>query len=366
MSSRKPNGARGKKPTTPEESPPVTIVIPTHNAASILRQCLENLKGKTLPNTRILVVDDTSTDQTPEVVKAFPDVRYTRTPMNLGFAGACNHGLNLTTTDYIAFLNDDAFPATHWAETLAQELETEPQTAMICSKILRKDTQIIDSAGGIIEYPLGDAPPRGYLEPDRGQYETPCEVAYPAGAAMVARTRILKEFGGFDQDYGFYFEETDLAWRLRLAGYRIRYTPEPAVEHVGSYSLGANPARKTLQIARNRLNTNLKNLHAKSIPNWLVCEAIYASLLPAGTLAFSGYWNHTAAYYQALGSFLWHIPSTLRKRGQSQAKRRLSEEEVLRLHRKVPLRMMVKRYLGLTRSHGEHLFAPDVLAAAEK
>lgn len=342
--------------------PKLTLIIPTYNAANLLTECLINLQ-KTLSNTtRVLIVDDSLTNNTSRVVAdRFPNYQLTQTRRNLGFAGACNHGLTQVQTPYVGFLNNDAFPESNWAESLTRELEQDPKAAIICSKIYRKNTQTIDSAGGIIEYPLGEAPPRGYLEPERSQYDEPAEVAYASGTAMIARTSLLRELGGFDESYRNYHEETDLSWRLRLGGYKIRYSPKPTAQHIGSYTMSRAPARKTFWQTRNRCTTNLKNLGAEHIPHWLLYEMIYASLISVGGLIFPSYRNHAFAYIVGLLSFARSLQPTLRKRVEVQSRRRVSDAEILKLHRRVSVAMLIRRNLRLVQTQDGHLFAPEIL-----
>ncbi len=231
--------------------------------------------------------------------------------------------------------------------------------AVVCSKIYQRDTQIIDSAGGVIEYPLGEAPPRGYLEDERGQYNQRCDVAYASGTAMIARTRLLQELGGFDADYRSYHEETDLCWQLRLAGNKIRYIPKPIVQHIGSYTIGKNSAKKTFLGARNRCITNLKNLEAAHLRTWLLYESIYATLIAMGGLIFPAYRDHALAYMHGLLSFTHTLPATLRKRRDIQTRRRVPDAEILKLHRTLTMPSLLKRNLRLAQTPGGHLFAPE-------
>ncbi len=354
---------RRREPAKGEEAkrpPNTTIIIPTYNASTLLTECLRNLEATKHDLTQILVVDDASTELTAaKIHQQFPQVQIIRTPRNLGFAGACNHGFAQVTTPYVAFLNNDAFPAEGWAETLTHELEQDPELAIVCSKILRKDTRIIDSAGGIIEFPLGEAPPRGYLQPDAGQYNQPADVAYASGTAMVAKTELLRLVGGFDASYRNYFDETDLAWRLRLAGYKIRYIPNPVTQHIGSATMGSSPAAQTFWQTRNRCTTNLKNLETRNLLEWLLYEAVFAVLIPIGGLLFPPYRNHALAYLRGLASFIQSIHSTLLKRSQIQSGRRVTDSHLLKLHRRETISTLLRRYARLVQTHSQHLFAPE-------
>ncbi len=242
---------------------------------------------------------------------------------------------------------------------MTRELDRNSQVAIVCSKIYRKDTRIIDSAGGIIESPLGEAPPRGYLEADTGQYDQPADIAYASGTAMIARTNLLREIGGFDASYRNYHEETDLAWRLRLAGHKIRYLPQPTTQHIGSYTMGSNPTRKTFWQTRNRCITNLKNLETKHVLHWLLYELIYAALVSSGGLIYRYHRNHALAYVGGLLSFAGSLPSTLRKRQEVQARRKVPDTEILKLHRPVSLVTIIRRNHKFAQTRNGYLFAPE-------
>lgn len=306
----------------------------------------------------MLIVDDHSNDNTAPIVREdFPNFKLIQTPKNVGFAGACNHGLAQASTHYVGFLNNDAFPEKDWTEIMTQELDRDNQIAIVCSKVYQKNTRIIDSAGGIIEYPLGEAPPRGYFQEDKGQFNESTDVAYASGTAMIARTDLLRKIGGFDESYRNYHEETDLAWRLRLAGYKIRYIPQPSTQHIGSYTMGSNPAKRTFWQTRNRCTTNLKNLEMKHIFHWLFYELIYASLVASGGLIYPAHRNHALAYMRGILSFTGTLQSTLKKRREVQARRRVPDSEVLKLHRPGSLVTIIKRNHRYARTKNGHLFA---------
>ena len=100
---------------------------------------------------------------------------------------------------------------------------------------------------------------RGFLEPDRGQYAASEEVFAWCGGAVLLSARYLREVGIFDDRYFMYYEDTDLAWRGRLAGWRYRYVPESVVRHEHAASSKEGSTMFTHFVERNRFLTLARN-----------------------------------------------------------------------------------------------------------
>ena len=114
---------------------------------------------------------------------------------------------------------------------------------------------------------------RGFLEPDHGQYAAPEEVFAWCGGAVLLSTRYLREVGTFDERYFMYYEDTDLSWRGRLAGWRYRYVPESVVRHEHAASSKEGSAMFTHFVERNRFLTLARNA-----PWSMLTEASYVYL----------------------------------------------------------------------------------------
>jgi len=100
---------------------------------------------------------------------------------------------------------------------------------------------------------------RGFLEPDRGQYDQPEEVFAWCGGAVLLSARYLRDVGVFDDRYFMYYEDTDLSWRGRLAGWRYVYVPDSIVRHVHAASSKEGSALFTHFVERNRFTTLARN-----------------------------------------------------------------------------------------------------------
>jgi GT2 family glycosyltransferase len=208
------------------------VVIPNWNGRQFLGPCLEALRAQTLDGFEIVLVDNASTDDSVDFVKEhFPEVRVVEAEENVGFAAGMNLGIRAVDTELIAFLNNDTAPAPSWLEELVACLERHPRAAAATSKMLLHDRpETIDSAGdGITTLFLPYA--RGHGARDNAQYEREEQVFSASGGASLWRGAVLDRIGLFDEAFFAYYEDVDLGFRARLAGYECWYAPRAVVRH---------------------------------------------------------------------------------------------------------------------------------------
>lgn len=213
---------------------PVAIVVVTWDSAEVIDACLASAAAE--EPAEILVVDNGSRDHTcARVMASAPAVRLMGLDRNYGFAVGCNLGVANTTAPYILFLNDDARLSCGYLSTLVQCLEAHPHAASAIGKLVQERDQqrYIDSAGIVMRCYALRPDDRGHGEIDRGQYDEPGECFGPSGAAALYRREALEAVGPevFDEDLFAYFEDVDLAWRLRRAGWVHRYEPRAVAHH---------------------------------------------------------------------------------------------------------------------------------------
>ncbi len=246
---------------TPLAPAPVAVVIVSWNSSDELSFCLDAVQAET--PAEIVVIDNGSRDGTPELVRAeYPEVRLIPLGENRGFAAGCNIGVHASAAPYVLFLNADATLEPGYLRTLVGALAADPRAASATGKLVfwRDGTRYIDSAGiRLCAYALRPLD-RGYGEVDHGQYDRRVTVFGPSGAAALYRRSALVAAGpqAFDEDFFAYYEDVDLAWRLRRLGYRHLYEPHALACHERR---GAK--RKPRDIAErafiNRYATWLKN-----------------------------------------------------------------------------------------------------------
>ncbi len=132
---------------------PVTIVIPSHDGADLLKGSLPSVLATEYPQVEVVVVDNGSRDGSPEMVSArFPTVRVLQMGTNAGFARACNEGARQAKSPYVAFLNNDIRVDPGWLVPLVRALDEDPSCIAAGSLVLSWDGSTVDYAGGDINF----------------------------------------------------------------------------------------------------------------------------------------------------------------------------------------------------------------------
>ncbi|MDO8691836.1 MAG: glycosyltransferase family 2 protein [Dehalococcoidia bacterium] len=209
-----------------------SVIVLSYNGREYLGPCLSSLESSSYREIEVLLVDNGSTDGSAQWVAAtFPKVSVVAYGENLGFAGGMNRGIRTAQGRFIGFLNQDTTVRPAWLENLVTALK-DPAVGMAGSKIYYPDGLTLQHAGGIIRYPQALADHFGYGQLDQGQWDQEKDVDYVTGAAFATRRDVLESIGVFDEGfYPAYFEDTDLCFRARDAGYRVVYIPEAVLVH---------------------------------------------------------------------------------------------------------------------------------------
>jgi len=223
-----------------------TVVIPTFNGWRLLAEALEGLGRQTIEH-EVVVVDNGSTDGTVELgTERFPRTRFVRLPENAGFGRAVNRGVEAAKTDVVVLINNDVVCEPDFLERLLEPLHDE-SVAMVAGVLLQHDRpQLVDSAGIELDTTLRswDA---AWNRPVPELAGAP-EPVGPCGGAAAFRTLAFREVGGFDEAFFAYWEDVDLALRLRLAGHRCVRAPDARALHKHGQTLGAaSPAQRRLE-----------------------------------------------------------------------------------------------------------------------
>jgi N-acetylglucosaminyl-diphospho-decaprenol L-rhamnosyltransferase len=218
-----------------------TVYIPTLRAGERLAQTLASLERQE-PRPRVVVVDNSNEGLGAELVRArFPWATSVAFGVNLGFGAALNRAVREVPGDPIVFLNDDVSAEPGFIAGLTGALT--PGVGMVAGVLLTEtDTKRIDSAGVIADRTLLAF---DYLngEPVEalGSADDPLG---PTGGAALYRRSAFEQVGGFDESIFLYYEDLDLALRMRLAGFDCRLAPSARGIHAYSETLGANTGRK--------------------------------------------------------------------------------------------------------------------------
>lgn len=244
-------------------TPSTSIIIPTWNGIQYIEDCLNSLLNQDYPDCEIIVVDNASSDGTPDwVAERFPTVTLVRNERNLGFAGAVNAGLRAARGDVLMLFNQDAAARPGWVRAMVLGLTASPDIGIAGCKIYYWDGKTIWHAGVIFPDPRMQMVHRGDGETDHGQYEQPVDVDAVTGAAIAIRRGVLNVIGLLDEDYFVYFEDIDFCLRAKEAGYRVVYLPQAVAQHRVATSLGFGSLQIFERYHRSRILFLLKHFDA--------------------------------------------------------------------------------------------------------
>ncbi|QSS96710.1 glycosyltransferase family 2 protein [Psychroflexus sp. ALD_RP9] len=264
--------------------PQTAVAILNWNGKNLLQRFLPSLT-KYSKEASIYVIDNASTDDSILFLKEnYPEVNIIKNKHNFGFAGGYNEGLKLIKEDYLILLNNDVEVTKNWIPPLIKLLQTQAKVAAVQPKL--KDLNKPDyfeyagAAGGFIDqlgYPFCRGRLFNELEKDKGQYNDTIEIFWASGACFAVKREIFMNLGGFDEDYFAHQEEIDLCWRFKNFGYKIMYTANSQVYHLGGGSLNAQNPKKTFLNFRNSLFNIIKNT-PKRITRLIILRILIDSL----------------------------------------------------------------------------------------
>ena len=239
----------------------VVVIIVNFNGGAMLGRCLDALARQTFRGFRTIVVDNASTDGSTKGIEArHPGVELLRAGRNLGFSAGNNLGIaRAVGAEWIALLNPDAYAAPDWLERLMQAAKSSGYDFFGCRMRLADAPHLLDGTADVYHV-SGLAWRRDHgVSVERGSAGA-SEIFGPCAAAALYRRADLEAVGGFDESYFCYFEDVDLAFRLRLAGLRCAYVPEAVVDHVSSGISSQRSDFSTYHGHRNLVWTYVKDM----------------------------------------------------------------------------------------------------------
>jgi len=236
--------------------PKISIIVLNYNGLTWLPRCFESLEAQTIFNEiEVLVVDNQSPDGSgrlaAEWAQRAQNVRLIENEANLFFCGGNNRGAAAATGKYLFFLNNDTWLEPDCLATLFQEVEAADAGAAM-PLVFNYDDETYQSLGG-------DGLDIFGMVPGPRRFDQTREIFAAFGAAFFIRADIFQKVGGFDEKLLMYVDETDLSWKVWIAGGRIVGVPAARMHHRGSPA--ANPAGgvKLVELRTNDMKRFLSN-----------------------------------------------------------------------------------------------------------
>jgi len=238
----------------------ITIVIVNWNTKDLLRDCLESVY-KTVKDVtfEVIVVDNASQDGSVAMVReAFPCVDIIENSENRGFSAANNQALRAMKGRYALLLNTDAILTEGAVHELFAFMEDHDGAAMAGGQLLNEDGSRQNSIANfptlfslLMNLPLLEALFPGRYPSKRYEHREPLAVESVIGACVLVRRRAVDEVGMLDEGYFFFFEETDWAFRMQSAGYKVYHVPSARIYHLQGRSIGRD-VRSRIAFYRSR------------------------------------------------------------------------------------------------------------------
>ena len=238
----------------------ISVVVVNWNTRELLKNCLASIADTAAGLAyEIIVVDNASQDGSQEMVRQFfPNVRLIANDENKGFGVANNQALRMMGGRYALLLNSDTILTSGAIRELLSFMDGHAEAGMVCGQLLNSDGSKQHS---FASFPtlfslMMNTPFLEYLFPQsypskRYQYNAPIEVDSAIGACMLVRKTAMDNVGLFDERYFFFFEETDWAYRMKQAGWKVFHVPAAKIYHLQGQSIG--PAiRSRIEFYRSR------------------------------------------------------------------------------------------------------------------
>lgn len=319
-----------------KKQPLVSVVIVNYNASKFLLACLNSVFLNRYPNFEVIVVDNGSIDGSVEdVLEAYGNknnFELIKNKKNLGPSLARNLGVKNAKGKYLAFLDNDTLPQADWLVYLVKAMEENPKIGAVqCKLLLAKNRKHLDYVGDYLSQ-------YGFLvqkcqteEEDKGQYDSEFEILSAKSAGMGMRKDVFDKIGGFDPDYFIYVEETDLGWRVWLAGYKIIFVPQSVVYHEFGTTTIINPTLQNYSAkfhgTKNYIMTLTKNLETVNLIKILPVH-VFLWICIALWLILKKQYKSGLYVFKGIGWDIIHTPAILRKRKKVQDKRVVSDQQI--------------------------------------
>lgn len=340
----------------------VSINILTYNAQDLIEPCLDSVLEQTYPNIEVLMVDNASIDNTLSRIMNYlasrmqeePKIRIIENKENLGFAAGHNIGIRESKGEYVLCLNQDVVLDKDFVRNAVEAMEIDDRIAAVQGKLFKvKDirypsSDIIDTTG-LIMFKNRRIINRGQGEKGKKQYERGEIFGVDAAVALYRRSVLedikLPVFKGnapctdcfeyFDEDFFMYKEDVDIAWRLRLYGWKTVYEPKAIGYHLRgagekatkNYLAVAKERRKISEFAKYHSFKNQRLMQIKNeLPTLFFCHFCCILIKEMGAWFYALFLEKYA--WKAIGNLFKQIPNAWRKRKIIMKRKKIGAREM--------------------------------------
>jgi len=280
----------------PETSNPlISVVVVTWNAKRYVEECLSSLRMHAPRGTEVIVVDNASSDGTPQLVPDnFPEVRLIANPANYGFARGNNIGIAASRGRYLFLVNSDVNVPAGCFQKIIEYMDTHPEVGLLGPQMLgphreiRRSTMrtptllnLLGRALALDSMLRGTRWAGGFLMGDFAHDRTR-EVEVLNGWFWVARREAIKQVGGLDEQFFMYGEDLDWCYRFRAAGWKLVFLADASAIHYGGMSSAAAPEHFYLEMQRANLQYWTKHHGALSSIAFRAVTALHELVRIAG------------------------------------------------------------------------------------
>ena len=251
-------------------SPLVSIVIPVFGKLPLTIQCLASLYEtcRARSDIEVIVVDDGSADGSTDTLRLLSGIKLLINKKNVGYVGSCNKGANRASGEFLVFLNNDTILLDGWLEELLATIQKHDGVGIVGCQLVYPDG-VLQEAGGNVNKSLTANLIGRFGNPHHPDNSYLRQVDYCSGAALLIRKAVFAQVGMFDERFApGYYEDVDLAFKIRQMGLATMYQPMSKVVHLEGKSSGRSP------------NHGMKRFqeinHEKFVNKWRESEVLHA------------------------------------------------------------------------------------------
>ncbi len=297
---------------TANPQPRVSVVLLSYNRPSLLKEALASVFQQSFETLDVTVVDNPSpaSSDVARIVSRHPNVKLVQPPINLGYTGGMNRGIEQASGDYVLLTEDDIVLENDCIQRLVEFSEANPEANLIAPIIYNRSEKTIRCAGGSVT--LGSIYHKvvfGAGELDRGQFSQSFAVNYIDGAVMFASRNFWEQFKGFREEYFMYVDAVELCARVAKAGKGMMIVPQAKVYHFEPAS-DQPPAALEFHKLKNFFSLYLLHAPARVLPEF-ICRYAFLNGLRS-LLAKSN--SSPRIFFKALLWVMVRTPSLIRER----------------------------------------------------